>query len=316
MHSCVRRRSTLILFISTALHCQWLIEQPDGSKDVLFRHYRLDYFSNVIAWVPRKHSASTAWAWGTRILTNKIYNMHLFKCHFKGVLPHVLDDALRVPLSKENVYLVKFTYSGWKFGLALNHFMLNNWSNDKDCLGMRTLALWPKPRESPRPRLTRLAGFWAGYAILSWVFAAYKILKELLLRQNNIEVWAFIFSGDKRLEGYIALASTGFPESFLPFSCAAGNPLRQYPYGFGLALVRHFKDRKPIADLRGKPNLNPLATDQEIFQQLQLGDCWWDADLPAVFFYLWENDKLQVPDSWKSTMQSFHDELAAVTKLL
>ena len=38
--------------------------------------------------------------------------MHLFKCHFKGVLPHVLDDALRVPLSKENVYLVKFTYSG------------------------------------------------------------------------------------------------------------------------------------------------------------------------------------------------------------
>lgn len=44
-------RVALLLFLCAAQHIVWLVEQPEGSSDVLFRHPRLDYFSNVISWV-------------------------------------------------------------------------------------------------------------------------------------------------------------------------------------------------------------------------------------------------------------------------
>ena len=42
--------SALLLFISTARHCLWLMEQPEGSKDTIYRHPRMDYMSNAILW--------------------------------------------------------------------------------------------------------------------------------------------------------------------------------------------------------------------------------------------------------------------------
>ncbi len=44
-----------MLILSTALNIFWLVEQPEGSKDVLMRHPRLDFFTNCISWVAWLH---------------------------------------------------------------------------------------------------------------------------------------------------------------------------------------------------------------------------------------------------------------------
>ena len=85
--------------------------------------------------------------------------------------------------------------------------------------------------------------------------------------------------------------------------------LRAYPYGFGERLVALFRARDAAADLRGKPCIPPADTDREVFAKLPLDDCWWDAGLPSLFFYLWRNERLKVPPSWESTMRDFHEEL-------
>ena len=40
-----------------------------------------------------------------------------------------------------------------------------------------------------------------------------------------------------------------------------------------------------------------------------------DADLPAVFFYLYSNRHLKVPPLWKSTLVQFAEELSQVSWL-
>lgn len=42
-----------MLLLSSALNCTWLVEQPEGSKDVFWRHPRLDWVSNVVTWESR-----------------------------------------------------------------------------------------------------------------------------------------------------------------------------------------------------------------------------------------------------------------------
>lgn len=44
-------RLALMLILATSLNIYWLVEQPEGSKDVLMRHPRMDFFSNCVAWV-------------------------------------------------------------------------------------------------------------------------------------------------------------------------------------------------------------------------------------------------------------------------
>ena len=90
---------------------------------------------------------------------------------------------------------------------------------------------------------------------------------------------------------------------------------RHYPRGLGEALVKIFKVQDLPADLRGKPDLPQRQTDRELFENTPLGDCWWDADLPQVFFYLMENKHLKIPESWHSTMMAFKEELKAVPGL-
>ena len=69
---------------------------------------------------------------------------------------------------------------------------------------------------------------------------------------------------------------------------------------------------KPVADLRSKLPVSSRATDREVFHSLVLGDCWWDAELPQTFFYLYEKTAHNIPDSWSSVMSSFHAELKRV----
>ena len=87
--------------------------------------------------------------------------------------------------------------------------------------------------------------------------------------------------------------------------------LRHYPKGLGIALVNIFKNLGPQADLRGKPDLPMEASERELFEAEPLGDPWWDAELPDVFFYLLKNKRLRIPESWKQTMMDFKAELEA-----
>lgn len=89
---------------------------------------------------------------------------------------------------------------------------------------------------------------------------------------------------------------------------------RHYPKGLGRALVSIFKTLEPQGDLRGKPDIPTDASDKELFEQEPLGDPWWDAGLPDVFFYLIQNKRLKIPDSWYDTMMAFKEELASVSR--
>ena len=46
-------RLALILMVAEACHCVWIVEQPEGSMDVLPYHPRLDHFWNEVVYAPR-----------------------------------------------------------------------------------------------------------------------------------------------------------------------------------------------------------------------------------------------------------------------
>ena len=63
--------------------------------------------------------------------------------------------------------------------------------------------------------------------------------------------------------------------------------------------------------LRQKPSLDVRLTDQQMFKQLPVNDVWREAKLTDVFFYLLQNEKLAIPDSWLATIMDFKKELEA-----
>ena len=63
--------------------------------------------------------------------------------------------------------------------------------------------------------------------------------------------------------------------------------------------------------LRQKPIVDGRLTDQQMFQRLELGDVWRDAQLVDVFFYLLQSNTLVIPDTWHKTMMDFKLELEA-----
>ena len=56
-------------------------------------------------------------------------------------------------------------------------------------------------------------------------------------------------------------------------------------------------------DLRQKPAFDPQKTDLQIFQSLEDNDPWTDAKLPSLFLYLYDNQKLVIPNEWENTME-------------
>ena len=46
-------RLALILMVAEACHCVWIVEQPEGSMDVLPYHPRLDHFWTEVVYAPR-----------------------------------------------------------------------------------------------------------------------------------------------------------------------------------------------------------------------------------------------------------------------
>lgn len=67
--------------------------------------------------------------------------------------------------------------------------------------------------------------------------------------------------------------------------------------------------------LRQKADFNDYGGDLKLFQRYPLGDTWPDANLASVFFYLYKNKKVEIPNEWKETMSSFYAELKSVTCL-
>ena len=54
--------------------------------------------------------------------------------------------------------------------------------------------------------------------------------------------------------------------------------------------------------------IDPSKTDLQVFRGLpDDDDSWVDAQLPNVFIYLYQNEKLRVPNEWDDTMREmFH----------
>ena len=68
---------------------------------------------------------------------------------------------------------------------------------------------------------------------------------------------------------------------------------------------------KARTTLRQKVPVDATFTDQQLFQQLPLGDKWNDARLVELFFYLLQSRSLSIPDCWLQTMMEFKRDLEA-----
>ena len=120
-------------------------------------------------------------------------------------------------------------------------------------------------------------------------------------------------------EGWVhrLLRGTGFEGNTVPdlLILNANNAiqLREYPTGFGKALLKIYEDlnvpQEPIACLRQKADYSHYASDLKLFQQMAMGDTWPEADLRATYVYLWKNRNLVLPPEWVPTMTAFTKEL-------
>ena len=99
---------------------------------------------------------------------------------------------------------------------------------------------------------------------------------------------------------------------------------RTYPPQFGARLVRIWHDAPLVENrslrrvfefeqllllacvARSKPLVSKDRTDRELFESLELQDTWSDANLFAVFDYLYQSSGTMIPDSWRATMSEFH----------
>ena len=88
---------------------------------------------------------------------------------------------------------------------------------------------------------------------------------------------------------------------------------RHYPKDFGVALASLIAQQLPSGDLRNKRNVDPTLTDREIFDSLKIGDPWWDAGLPDLYWYLRKLPSLKIPSTWESTIEAFEEELLSVS---
>ena len=94
-----------MLILSTALNIFWLVEQPEGSKDVLMRHPRLDFFTNCISWVAWLHKDLVVGMLQypcQAIYFFKTYSIYIYPSVLEGMEAFFLDDALRSINSKKN----------------------------------------------------------------------------------------------------------------------------------------------------------------------------------------------------------------------
>ena len=71
----------------------------------------------------------------------------------------------------------------------------------------------------------------------------------------------------------------------------------------------------PEPSLRQKYDYSKHESELSVFKSIALEDPWEDACLPAVYWYVAKNKKVQIPPAWKQTMSEFNKELRAVACL-
>ncbi|CAK9084650.1 unnamed protein product [Durusdinium trenchii] len=67
-------------------------------------------------------------------------------------------------------------------------------------------------------------------------------------------------------------------------------------------------------DLRTRPEIDSRKTDRELFENLPLGDIWYESDCHKAFEYLYNSKYLRIPTSWAPTIQSFRTDLLEEVK--
>lgn len=78
--------------------------------------------------------------------------------------------------------------------------------------------------------------------------------------------------------------------------------LRQYPYRFGLRVVRimpHLLQDVKDASAAAAPEPIRVWDPVKAFEEWEFNDPWVDARLEEVYIYLRGNKSLRVPEEWK-----------------
>ena len=68
--------------------------------------------------------------------------------------------------------------------------------------------------------------------------------------------------------------------------------------------------------MRQKLILDATKTDRELFEAMETGDHWPEAELIQVWAYLYRNSRLCIPSSWQATLAKFNDELMDIAGAL
>ena len=90
-------------------------------------------------------------------------------------------------------------------------------------------------------------------------------------------------------------------------------PPRIYPKEFAKHCLSLWEEERestqPRLSMRQKVHVSSSATDRELFEGLELGDLWADAEMVSVWAYLYKNKHLIIPQTWQPTMANLNSAL-------
>eukprot|EP00435_Cladocopium_sp_Y103_P025890 s546_g6.t1 len=91
---------------------------------------------------------------------------------------------------------------------------------------------------------------------------------------------------------------------------------QSYTRAFGKRLLEAYEAGRsqPRMDLRTRPKLDLRKSDRELFEDLPMGDIWFESQCHLAFEYLFTSKSLRIPQTWESTMTTFRAELLAEVK--
>ena len=114
--------------------------------------------------------------------------------------------------------------------------------------------------------------------------------------------------GVKRFKGTARLKESQSLAYYLFGSVLA----RTYPTGFGENLAKAMMTWRPQPTLRQKACLDLARSDRELFEEMETGDVWADAELHKVYWYLRTCKHMEIPSSWGPAFSKFDDELLSL----
>ena len=87
---------------------------------------------------------------------------------------------------------------------------------------------------------------------------------------------------------------------------------RCYPEGFAKNLPTLFQGRRSFPmHLRHKQKVDLGQTDRQLFEAMSVGDLWVDAGMVDVWTYIYKSKHVNVPESWRLTIDRFNCDVVA-----